>query len=162
MPKALPRVGSCPAPTSLPRVGSTSPLRFSRVLHTRATITVYLFSFSPGRFIARVSASVATAEGRPGRFCLPLTLFASSFVVLTKGSTGPAEALAAATTAAQPNPLPRSYTQEMDSTAITGPIVSTFASLGTPAPPSGTPPSEHISTRTRGRTATATGNAPPL
>ena len=111
-------------------------------------------SAPPGRFVARVSTSVATTEGCIGRGSISPaadTVFASVFAIPIEGGTGSAEALAAATPIAQPSPLSRSSTQEMDSAAITGSTVSVSASLGTPAP---------LSSTTRRRTATATGNAP--
>ena len=113
-------------------------------------------SAPPGRFVARVSASVATAEGRTGRgSTLPAadTAFASVFLAPIVGGTDSAENLAAATPVAQPTPLSRTSTKETDFAATTGPTVSVSASLGTPALPSAT---------TRRRTATATSNAPPL
>ena len=121
-------------------------------------------SAPPGRFVTRVSASVATTEGWTGRRTIspaPDTDFASVFAVPTEGGTGPAEALAAAATVAQQTPLSRSSTQETDSAATIGPTVSAPASLGTPAPPLAKPPSDCISIQTRPRMATATGNTPP-
>ena len=60
---------------------------------------------SPGRFVACVSASVATTEGCTGRGSISLatdTVFASVFAIPIEGGTGSAEALAAATPIAQP------------------------------------------------------------
>ena len=88
--------------------------------------------------------------------------FRFGFAVPTEGSKDPADALAAATTVTQPTLLSRSSTQETDSAATTGPAVLASASLGTPAPPSTTPPSDRISTWTHRRTSTATGNTPPV
>ena len=119
-------------------------------------IRIYGLSASPGKFFARVSASVATTEGCTGRGSISLaadTVFASGFAIPIEGGTGSAEALAAATPIAQPTYLSRSSTQQTAPTATTGSTVSVFAFLGTPAPP----PS-----MARRRTATATGNAPPL
>ena len=113
-------------------------------------------SAPPGRFVVRVSASVATTEGCTGRRSISPaadTVFASVFAVPIDGSTGSAEALAEATPMSQPTPLSRSYTQEMDSIVTTCSTVFVSALLGTPAPPSST---------TRRRTATVTGNAHPL
>ena len=113
-------------------------------------------SAPPGRFVAHVSASVATTEGCTGRGSISPaadTVFASVFAIPIEGGTGSAEALAAATPIAQPTPLFRSSTQETGSAATTGSTVSISALLGAPAPPPST---------TRRRTATATGNAPPL
>ena len=121
-------------------------------------------SASTGTFVARVFASVTTAEGGTGcGSILPAadTVFASGFAVPIEGDKGPSEALAAAMIVAQPTTLSRSSTQETDSDATTGPIVSASASLGTAVPSSATPPSDRISTRRHRRTATATGNAPP-
>ena len=113
-------------------------------------------SASPGRFVARVSASIATTKGCIGRGLISLaadTVFASVFAIPIEGGTGFAEALAAATPIAQPTYLSRSSTQESAPAATTGSTVSVSALLGTPAPPSST---------TRRRPATTTGNAPPL
>ena len=109
-----------------------------------------------GRLVARVSASVATTERCTGRGPISPaadTVFASVFAIPIEHGTGSAEALAAATPIAQPTPLSRSSTQETDSAATTGSTLSVSALLGAPAPPSST---------TRRRTATATGNTPPL
>ena len=113
-------------------------------------------SAPPGIFVARVSASVAITEGCTGRgSTLPAadTVFASVFAIPIEGGMDSAEALAAATPIAQPTPLSRTSTQDMDSAATTGSTVSVSAFLSAPAPPSST---------TQRRTATATGNAPPL
>ena len=72
-------------------------------------------SASPGRFVASVSASVATTEGCTDRESISPaadTVFASVFAIPTEGGTGSAEALAAATPIAQPTYLSRSSTQE--------------------------------------------------
>ena len=113
-------------------------------------------SASPGRFVARVSASVAATEGCTGRGSISPaadTVFDSVFAIPIEGGTGSAEALAAAMPIAQPTYLSRRSLQETAPAAITGSTVSVSAILGTPAPPSST---------TRRRTATTTGNAPPL
>ena len=113
-------------------------------------------SASPRRFVARVSASIATTEGCTGRRSISPaadTVFASVFAIPIEGGTGSAEVLAAATAIAQPIYVSRSFTQETPPAATTGSTVSVSALLGTPAPPSLT---------TRRRTTTATGNAPPL
>ena len=113
-------------------------------------------SASPGRFIALVSISIATTEGCTGHGSISPaadTGFDSAFAIPIEGGTGFAEALAAATPIAQPTYLSRSSTQETAPTATTGSIVSASAFLGTPAP---------LSSTMRRRTATATGNAPPL
>ena len=113
-------------------------------------------SVSPGRFVARVSASVATTKGCTGRGPISPaadTVFASFFAIPIEGGTGSAETLAAATPIAQPTCLSRSSLQETAPAPTTGSTVSVSALLGTPALPSST---------TRRRTATTTGNAPPL
>ena len=113
-------------------------------------------SASAGRFVARVSASVATTEGCTGRGSISPaadTVFASVFSIPIEGGTGSAEALAAVTPIAQPTYLSRIYLQETAPAGTTGSTVSVSAMLGTPAPPSAT---------TRRRIATTTGNAPPL
>ena len=111
---------------------------------------------SPGRFVARVSASVATTEGCTDRGSISPaadTVFASVSAIPIEGGTGSAEALAAATPIAQPTYLSRSSLQETAPAATTGSTVSVSTMLGTPAPPSST---------TRRRTAITTGNALPL
>ena len=113
-------------------------------------------SAPPGRFAARVSVSVATAEFYTGRGSISPatdTVFASVSAMPTEGGTGSTEARVAATTVAQPSPLSRSSTQETYSAATTGSTVSVSAFFGTPALPSAA---------TRRRTATSTGNAPLL
>ena len=113
-------------------------------------------SASPGRFVARVSASVVTTEGCTGRGSISSAadpVFASVFAIPIKGGTGSAEALAAATPIAQLTYLSRSSTQELAPAATSGSTVSVSALLGIPASPSST---------THRRTATTTGNALPL
>ena len=67
-PKALSWVGSCPALDMLPWVGSLSPPpHFSIFAHTSYVSRIHGFSVFPGRFVARVSAHVATTEGCTGR-----------------------------------------------------------------------------------------------
>ena len=98
-------------------------------------------SASPGRFVARVSASVATTEGCTGRGSISPaadTILASVFSIPIKGSTGSAEALAAATPIAQPTYLSKRSTQETGLAATTGSTVFVFALLGTPDPPPST------------------------
>ena len=86
--------------------------------------------------------------------------FASVFAVPTEAGTGSAEAPAAATAVAQQTPS-RSPTRGTDSVETTGPTASVPDSPGSPAPPTVKPSSDRISTRTRRRTATAAGTAPP-
>ena len=114
------------------------------------------FSASTGRFVARVSASVATTKGCTGRMSTSPaadTVFASVSAIPIDGGTGSAEALAAATPIAQPTYLSKSSLQETDPATTVCSTVSVSAFLGAPASPSST---------TRRQTATATGNAPPL
>ena len=113
-------------------------------------------STPPGRFAARISASVATTEGCTGRgsiFPAADTVFASVFAIPIEGRTGSTEALTALTPIPQPASRSRSSAQDTDSAATTGLIVSISALLGAPAPPSST---------TRRRTPIGTGNVPPL
>ena len=117
-----------------------------------------------GGFVTRVSASVATVDHCPDRGRVSPAAdnaFASVFAVPTEVGTCSAEAPATATTVAQPTPFSRRSTQGTDSVVTTGPTVSAPASPGCPAPQPAKPPSDRISTRTRRRTATAAGNAPP-
>ena len=180
-PQALSWVGSCPTPKALLWVDS-NPLAESTVLgglvprtehaalggfpvistafHDFRThesrIRIDGLSASPGRFVARVSASVATTEGCTGRGSISSAadpIFASVFAIPIEGGTGSAEALAAATPIAQLTYLSRSSTQESPPPATTGSTVSVYALLGIPPPPSST---------THRRTATTTGNALPL
>ena len=116
-----------------------------------------------GTFVARVSASVATVDRCPGRGrALPAADndFDSVFAVPTDVGTGSAEPPPAATPVAQPTPS-RSSTQGTDSVETTGPTASASASPGSPAPQTVKPSSDRSSTRTRRRTATSSGNAPP-
>ena len=88
-----------------------------------------------GRFVTRVSASVANADRCPGRGqVLPPaeTAFDSVFAVPTEVGTRSAEAPADATVA-QPTPFSRSCMQGTDSVVTTGPTVSAPVSPGSPA-----------------------------
>ena len=155
-PEALPWMGSCPPLSMVSWVDSSSPPDFHDFCPHKPRMKIGGISTPPGRFVARVCASIVTAEGctsRGSNSPAADTVVASVFSMHIEGGTGPAEALAAATTIAHPTPLLRSSTQETDSTATTGSIKSVSALLGTPALPSAT---------TRRRTATAIGNAPPL
>ena len=144
-PKALSWVGSCPT-----ALGELEPLAESTVLgglvprteHAALgglplTSTAYHdfrthepriridgLSVSPGRFVARVSASVATTKGCTGRGSISPaadTVFASVFAIPIEGGTGSAEALAATTPIAQPTFLSRQQTADLSITAfITG------------------------------------------
>ena len=110
----------------------------------------------PGILIVRVSASVATTEGSPGRGSILLAadkFIPSVSAIPIEGGTGSVKALAAATAIAQPTYISRCSTQETAPAATTGSTVSVSAMLCTPAPPPWT---------TRRPTATAMGNAPPL
>ena len=84
-------------------------------------------SASPGRFVARVFAPVATTEGCTGHGSISPaagTVFASAFAIPIEGGTGSAEVLAAATPIAQPTYLSRSSTQETTPAATIGSTVS--------------------------------------
>ena len=116
-----------------------------------------------GSFVAHVSASVATVDRCPGRgwaLAAADNDFASVFDVPAEVGTGSAEAPTAATTVAQLTPS-RSSTQGTDSVETTGPTASASALPGSPAPQTVKLSSNRISTRTRRRTAIASGNAPP-
>ena len=110
------------------------------------------FSFS-GRFVARVSASVATVDRLPGfRVVLPgaNTAFASVFVVPSGGDQGSLDAPAAATIIAQRAPPPTSTLQGQNfvvSTALAAsappghgnaeaPAAATIVAQRAPHPPS--------------------------
>ena len=107
------------------------------------------------RFVARVSASTATVDSSPGRGD-----FASVFAVPTVTNEDSAEAPAATTSVAQPTPS-RSSVQGTNPVEPTGPTAPVPTSPGSPAPQTMTPFSDRISTRTRWRSATAAGKAPP-
>ena len=158
-PKSLSWVGLCPALNMLPWVGSLSPLAttFHDLLHTSHVYGLTAFLF-PRRHsnVARVSSSFAATEVCTSRGSMSHatdTFFASGFAIPIERGTGSADALAAATPIAQPSPLSRRSTEQPDTAASTDSTVSVSALLGTPAATSWT---------TRRRTATATGNAPPL
>ena len=86
--------------------------------------------------------------------------FVSVFAVPTTASEGSAEAPAATTSIAHPTPS-RSSVQGTDSVVFKGPTTSVSTSPGSPAPQTMTHSSDRISTRTRRRSATAAGKAPP-
>ena len=118
---------------------------------------------SSRRFAARVSASAATVDSSPGRGGVSRAAdydFALVFAVLTAASDDSAEAPAATTSVAQPTPS-RSSVQMTDSIEFTGPTASVSTSPGSPAPQTTMHFSDRISTRTRRRSATAAGKAPP-
>ena len=102
-----------------------------------------------GRFVARVSASVATVDCRPSLVFPPTAnlAFALVFIVPSGGDQGSAEAPAAATIVAQRAPLPTSTVQGEDSAVIIGPAASAPSPPGNPAPLNILPPSGRISTR---------------
>ena len=105
-----------------------------------------------------------TADRRPGCrewFLVADTAFALASAWPSEGCTGSAEAIAAATAAAQNSPSPTSNSQGADSAVIIDPAASTPSPPGDPAPPIALPPSGRTSTRRRRRTADATGAAPP-
>ena len=121
-----------------------------------------------GSFVARRSVSVATVDRCPGRGkIVPAAGNAFGSVL----PYPPRSARAPQKPRLLRRPLPsrlifsRSSTQETDYVETTGPTVSTLVSPGVPTPPTAkplsVPPSDRISTRTRRRTATAAGNAPP-
>ena len=115
-----------------------------------------------GRFVARVSASVAAIDRCPGRGrAIPAAdnAFASVSAVPTEVEEGYAEPPGATTPLAQPIPL-RSLTQGADQAEPTGRTAPALAPPAPLAPPTVEPCSDRISTRTRRRTATAGGTAP--
>ena len=125
---------------------------------------IYYFSAPSATFVIRVSAAVATVDRRPGRgaiFPAADTAFASVFAVPSEGSTGSAEAPAAATAVTQHAPSPRSTSHGVDSAAITDPAAFAPRRLAARRLRLSLPPSGRIFTRTRRRTAAATGTAPP-
>ena len=86
--------------------------------------------------------------------------FASVFAVPIVTNENPAEAPAATASVAQPTRF-RSSVQETDPVEPTGPTAPVPTSPGSPPPQTMTPFSDRISTRTRRRSATAAGKAPP-
>ena len=86
--------------------------------------------------------------------------FASVFAAPTAASEDSAEAPAATTSVAQPTPS-RISVQGTDSVEPVGPTASVPISPGSPVPQTMTQSSDRISTRTRRRSATAAGKAPP-
>ena len=114
-------------------------------------------------FVARVSASVTTADCRLGRgatFPAADSAFASVFAIPSEDGQDSAEVLAAATAVAQPAPFPTSTPQGADSVAIPDPTASAPPPPGIPTLPTTLPPSGRISTRTRRKTAVASGATP--
>ena len=102
----------------------------------------------------------STAVPATKQFCMPpKPAFASVFAVPSEGRTGSADVPAAATAFAHHVLSPTSTTQGVNSASITDPATS--APPSDLAPPTALPPSGCISTRTRRRTAAATGTAPP-
>ena len=115
------------------------------------------------RFVARVSASTTTVDSSPGQgggFRTADYDFASFFAVPTATNEESAEAPAAMTSVAQPPPS-RSSVQGTYPVEPTGPTAPVPTSPRSPAPQTMTPFSGRISTRTRRRSATAAGKAPP-
>ena len=115
------------------------------------------------RFVARVSASTFTVDSSSGGDRGSGTAdydFASVFAVPTVANEYPPEAPAATTAVAQPT-LFRSSVQGTDPVEPTGPTAPIPTSPGSPAPQTMTPFLDRISTRTRRRSATAAGKAPP-
>ena len=115
------------------------------------------------RFVACVSASTATvnsSSGRGGGSRADDYDFASVCAVPTVANEDSAEAPAATTSVAQPTPS-RSSVQGTDPVEPTGPTAPVSTSPGSPASQTRTPFSDRLSTRTRWRSATAAGKAPP-
>ena len=115
------------------------------------------------RFVDRVSASTATVDSSPGRGGGSRTDdydFASVFALPTVTNEDSAKAPAATKSVAQRTPS-RSWVQGTDSVEPTGPTAHVPTSPGSPAPQTMTLVSDRISTRTRRRSATPAGKAPP-
>ena len=141
-----------PPPKAVPTGSRFLPPLFRNASH----VQMDGHSASPRRFVARISASVATAEvctGRRSIYPAADSVFASVFVISIDGGTDTAEALAAATAVAHPIPIARSSTQETDSAATSVSTAFISALIGTPSPPSAT---------TYRQPATSTGNVPRL
>ena len=118
---------------------------------------------SSGSFAARVSTSAATVDSSPGRGWASRAAandFASVFAVPTAVSEGSAESRAATTSVVQPTPS-RSSVQGTDSVEPAVPTAPVSNSPGSPAPQTMTQSPDRISTRTRRRSATASGKASP-
>ena len=121
------------------------------------------FPTTSRRFVANISESVATVESSFGHGWVSRAAdneFAPVFAVPIAVSEGSAEAPATTTSVAQPTPS-RSSAQGTDSFELEAPTASVSTSSGSPAPQMMTQSSDRISTRTRRRSATAAGKAPP-
>ena len=93
-----------------------------------------------GKFGARVSAAVTTADRRPGRGAiLPADDTAFAFAVPSEGGMGSAEAPPATTAVAQLAPSPTSTSKGGDSAAITDPTAFALSPDDDPAPPAALP-----------------------
>ena len=120
--------------------------------------------FSPGGFAARVSASGTTGDRCPDRetiFLAADTAFASVFAAPSVGRTGSAEAMASVIHFVQLAPSLTSTTKGAESNEIADPAASAPLPPGPLAPPLPVhcrAPAA-FSTRTRRRTAAATGAA---
>ena len=115
------------------------------------------------RFLARVSASVATVDGSPGRGWASRTAdndSASGFAVPTAVSEGSARASATTTSVVQPTPS-RSSVQETDLVKPADPTASVSNSPGFPASQTMTQYSDRVYTWMRRRSTTAAGNVSP-
>ena len=115
------------------------------------------------RFVARVSASVATVDRSPGRGWVSRAAdndFASVLTVPTAVSEGSVEAPATTTSVAQPTPS-RSSVQGTDSVEPADLTASVSTLPGSPAPRTMTQSSDRISSRTCRRSVTIAGQAPP-
>ena len=116
-----------------------------------------------GRFVARVSASVTTADRCPGH---GRTLSVADNDSLrsspypSRSARAPQKPLLPRRTSPS-RLLQRSPTHGTDAVETTGPTASAPASPGSPMPPTVKPSWDRISTRTRRRTATAASAAPP-
>ena len=143
---------------------SPAPI-FAICAHTGHVRGLTTFSAPLRGFVARarVTASATTIDRYPDHrraLLAPDSDLASVFAVPIEVDMGPAEAPAAATTAAQPTPSRRS-TQGTDSVEPAGPAASASASPGSPAPQTVRLSSGRISIQTRRRLATAAGKTPP-
>ena len=103
---------------------------------------------------------VVLSPGRGGGSRTADYNFASVFAVPIVTNEDSAEAPAVTTSVAQPTPS-RSSVQGTNPVEPMGPTASVPTSPGSPAPQTMTPFSDRISTRTRRRSATAAGKAPP-
>ena len=121
-------------------------------------------SVHSGRFVARVCATVTTADRRPVRgYFFPAAdiAFASVFAMSPEGGRGSTKSPAAATAVAPHALSPSSSLQGAHSAAITDSAASAPWPPGDPAPPTASPPSSRISTQTRRQISAGAGAEPP-